>query len=473
VERAEIESLITAGADAVAAVIARLEARIDEQDAQIAELKARLGQNSRNSSKPPSSDGYGKPSPKERSLRRPSGRKQGGQEGHEGARLEPVAVPDERVEHQPERCEGCGGDLTDAERLENAERRQVFDLPEGKLLRAIEHVAERRRCGCGWTTAAGFPDGVGAPTQYGPGVRALGVYLCVYQHLPYDRAARALRDLAGAAVSTGTLHSWVEAAAAGLGDFDERLRELLVASPVVHFDETGARIAERLGWVHSQSTEKLTRYVAHRRRGGEAIDDAGVLPSFRGVAVHDGWSPYRNYEDALHALCNGHHLRELIAAAEAGHRWPEAMSGLLLDARERVERAREAGERSLDPTVLGRLEARYEAIIASGHAEHPPTKGKKTKAHNLLLRLERDREEALRFTRDFRVPFTNNRAERDIRMVKLQQKISGCFRTTEGAERFLAVRSYISTARKSGIEALAALAELTAGRPWLPMASGP
>ena len=206
-ERVEIESLITAGADAVAAVIARLEARIDEQDAQIAELKARLGQNSRNSSKPPSSDGYGKPSPKERSLRRPSGRKQGGQEGHEGARLEPLAVPDERVEHQPEHCEGCGGDLADAERLEGGEKRQVFDLPEGELLRAIEHVAERRRCGCGQITAGGFPEGVGAPTQYGPGVRALGVYLCVFQHLPYDRAGQALRDLAGASVSAGTLRA--------------------------------------------------------------------------------------------------------------------------------------------------------------------------------------------------------------------------------------------------------------------------
>ncbi len=472
-ERAEVQSLVAEGADAVAAVIARLEARIDEQDVQIAELKARLGQSSRNSSKPPSSDGYGKPPPKKRSLRRPSGRKQGGQEGHEGARLEPIAVPDERVEHQPERCAGCGGDLTAAQRLEGGESRQVFDLPEGKLLRVVEHVAQRRRCGCGRTTAAAFPDGVGAPTQYGPGVRALGVYLCVYQHLPYDRAAQALADLTAARVSTGTLQRWVVAAAAGLSGFDERLRELLVSAPVVHFDETGARIAERLGWVHSQSTEKLTRYLAHRRRGGEAIEAAGVLPDFRGVAVHDGWSPYRNYEDALHALCNGHHLRELIAAAEAGHRWPCAMAELLLDTKERVDDAREAGEPSLHPQALARIEAQYEAIIASGRAEHPPATGKKTKAHNLLLRLERDREEALRFAHDFRVPFTNNQAEQDIRMVKLQQKISGCFRTAAGAERFLAVRGYISTARKNGIEALSALGQLSAGRPWLPMASGP
>ena len=472
-ERAEIEALVSEGADAVAAVIARLEARIDRQDAEIAELKARLGQNSRNSSKPPSSDGYAKPSPKKRSLRRPSGRNPGGQEGHEGARLEAVADPDERIEHAPERCGGCGGDLKDAERLEGGERRQVFDLPEGKLLRAIEHVAERRRCGCGQITAAEFPEGVGAPTQYGPEVRALGVYLVVYQHLPYDRASQALGDLAGASVSTGTLQRWVASAAAGLTAFDERLRELLLSAPVVHFDETGARIAERLGWVHSQSTDTLTRYVAHRRRGGEAIDDAAVLPDYEGVAMHDGWKPYRNYESCEHALCNGHHLRELQAATEAGHGWPERMSELLIDAKQRVDRALEAGEQSLGPKLLGKLEADYERIIASGRAEHPPATGKKTKAHNLLLRLERDRVEVLRFAHDFCVPFTNNRAESDIRMVKLQQKISGSFRTAEGAARFLAVRGYISTARKNGVEALASLAALTAGRPWMPMACGP
>ncbi len=384
-----------------------------------------------------------------------------------------MADPDERIGHEPVCCSGCEGPLADAEQLAGGESRQVFDLPEGKLLRVIEHVAERRRCGCGRITAGEFPDGIGAPTQYGPRMRALGVYLVVYQHLPYERAAQALRDLAGAGVSTGTLQSWVEAAAAGLGDFDERLRELLLGAPVVHFDETGARIAERLGWVHSQSTDTLTRYIAHRRRGGEAIDDAAVLPDYEGVAVHDGWAPYRNYEGCDHALCNGHHLRELQAATEAGYGWSEAMGRLLLNANERVGAARESGEGNLDPGTLRKLEADYARIIASGRAEHPPLGGKKTKAHNLLLRLQRDRVEVLRFAHDFRVPFTNNRAEQDIRMVKLQEKISGSFRTAEGAARFLAVRGYISTARKNGIEALASLAGLAAGQPWMPMVCGP
>jgi transposase len=448
-------------------------ALIAELRAKVAELEARLGANSRNSSRPPSSDGYDKPNAdaKKRSLRRSSGRKQGGQEGHEGARLEPVAAPDDQVEHPPERCDGCGGDLADCEPVEGGEARQVFDLPEGALLVVIEHVAQRRRCGCGHVSAGRFPDGVGAPTQYGPGIRALGVYLHVFQHLPYERACQLLGDLAGAHVSTGTLTDWVTAAADGLGDFDERLRELLSAAPVAHFDETGARIAGRLGWVHSASTDTLTRYTAHPKRGCEAIDDAGVLPDFTGVAVHDGWAPYRNYEGADHGLCNIHHLRELESAAKRGHSWPVAMSALLLDTKDLVAQARGAGQQALSADALANLADCYETVIAIGHDEHPPVAGKKTKAHNLLLRLQRDQSEALRFAHDFRVPFGNNQAEQDIRMVKLQQKISGCWRTPQGADRFLTVRSYLSTTRKNNIGALDALRRLTARTPWLPAAA--
>lgn len=462
----ELEALVASQT----ALIAELRALVARQEEEIAELRSRLSSNSRNSSRPPSSDGPSKPpvDPKKRSLRRSSGRSRGGQQGHDGARLEPVSEPDEQVEHPPERCDGCGGDLVDAELLEGGESRQVFDLPQGALLRVVEHVAARRRCGCGHVTAGAFPAGVGAPTQYGPGIRALGVYLCVFQHLPYERACQALRDLAGAAVSTGTLSEWVAQAAAGLCEFDERLRELLAAAEVAHFDETGARIAGRLGWVHSASTGALTRYTAHARRGGEAIDAAGVLPGFTGVAVHDGWAPYRNYEGCEHGLCNVHHLRELEAAVEAGHGWPLAMSCLLLDTKELVERARAAGADRLDDCALGELADSYQTIIQMGHDEHPPTAGKRTKAHNLLLRLERDQADVLRFAHDLRVPFSNNQAEQDIRMVKLQQKISGCWRTDDGAERFLAVRSYIATARKHRHDTLHVLRQLAAGRPWLP-----
>ena len=212
---------------------------------------------------------------------------------------------------------GCGGDLADARRLGEGERRQVIDLPEEIVLEVIEHVTVVRRCGCcGRINVGSFAEGVGAPVQYGPRPRALGVYLAVFQHVPYERATLLIGDLAGEQVSTGTQKGWVDRAAVGLTEFDEQLRVLLAAAPVCHFDETGARIAGRLGWIHSASTTMLTRYTAHQRRGTEAMDDAGVLPEFRGTAMHDGWKTYRAYEQATHALCGAHHLRELQAAHE-------------------------------------------------------------------------------------------------------------------------------------------------------------
>jgi transposase len=447
-----------------------LAALVVELRAEIVELKARLAANSRNSSRPGSSDGLSKPSvdPKQRSLRKRSGKKQGGQEGHGGARLDRVAVPDRSVEHPPKRCDQCGAGLAEAESVPGGESRQVFDVPQRRALSVIEHVATQRRCECGHVSCGRFPAGAAAPTQYGPGVRALGVYLHVFQHLPFDRACQALLDMVGAKVSTGTLTGWVTTAAEGLCDFDERLRGLLTDAPVCHFDETGARIAGRLGWVHSASTVQLTRYTTHARRGSEAIDDAGVLPGFSGVAVHDGWAPYRNYTGCEHGLCNIHHLRELQAAVEAGDTWPLAMSCLLLDTKTLVATTIAAGNERLSARHVRELAGSYRTVIGMGHEEHPATTGKKTKAHNLLVRLERYQPDVLRFANDFTVPFGNNQAEQDIRMVKLQQKISGCWRTTSGAQRFLTIRSYLSTTRKHGISALAALDALATGRPWLP-----
>ena len=447
-----------------------LAALVFDLRAEIVELKVQLAANSRNSSRPSSSDGLAKPAvdPKKRSLRRSSGRKQGGQEGHKGARLDRVAIPDGSVEYPPECCEECGKDLGDAESVVGGESRQVFDVPQQRALSVIEHVATLRRCDCGHVSCGEFPNAVTAPTQYGPGVRALGVYLHVFQHLPYDRACQALSDLVAAKVSTGTLTGWVTVAAEGLCDFDERLRALLADAPVCHFDETGARIAGRLGWVHSASTETLTRYTSHERRGSDAIDDAGVLSAFNGIAIHDGWAPYRNYTDCEHGLCNIHHLRELQAAIEAGHNWPLAMSCLLLDTKDLVAKTIATGGQRLSARASRELTASYQTVIDMGHEEHPVTTARKTKPHNLLLRLERHQPDVLRFANDFKVPFGNNQAEQDIRMVKLQQKISGCWRTTSGAQRFLTIRSYLSTARKNGIDALHALDALTAGTPWLP-----
>jgi transposase len=461
-------------------LVAGQAARIAELEAVVAELRARLDQNSRNSSKPPSSDGYAKPAAnKKRSLRRRSGRRPGGQPGHRGHHLERREDPDRTVLHAVERCECCARDLSDAPIVES-QSRQVFDLPEMPRLDCVEHWIQKRRCECGHLTSSAFPASVTAPVCYGPRIRALGIYLVSYQHLPFERAAEILSDWANAPISVASLQAFVAQGADGLEEFLEEIRRQLTGAEVAHFDETGGRIEGRLGWIHSASTQTLTLLTAHRKRGVEAMVDAGVLPGFGGIAVHDGWAPYRNFEDALHALCGAHHLRELLAAEEQGQAWALGMGCLLLDTKELVDRARDAGRKRLTATVLAELHASYRAVIGLGYEENPGLadrpdgrRPKRTKAQNLLLRMDAREPEVLRFAHDFRVPFDNNLCERDLRMIKLQQKISGCWRTTAGAERFLVIRSYLSTARKQGQRPIDVLCQLAAGEPWLPHAAGP
>jgi transposase len=456
-------------------------ARIAELEALVVELRSRLDQNSRNSSKPPSSDGYEKPSAeqKKRSLRRRSDRKRGGQPGHEGHHLQRREEPDRAVLHPVEVCECCGRDLSQAP-IEQSQSRQVFDLPEVPTLECVEHWIQKRRCQCGNLASSEFPAGVTAPVCYGPRIRALGIYLVSYQHLPYERAAEILSDWAGAPISVATLQAFVAQGAEGLEEFLEEIRAQLTSAEVAHFDETGGRIDGRLGWIHSASTDTLTLLTVHRKRGVEAMIDAGVLGDFRGIAVHDGWAPYRQFTEALHALCGAHHLRELIAAEEQGQAWALAMGCLLLDTKDAVDQVEAAGRERLSRKALAELHASYRDIITLGYEENPGLAGqqdrrqpKRTKAQNLLLRLDQREREVLHFAHNFRVPFDNNLCERDLRMVKLQQKISGCWRTTHGAERFLAIRSYLSTARKQGQRPIDVLSWLAAGQPWLPQAAGP
>jgi len=361
-----------------------------------------------------------------------------------------------------------------------SQSRQVFDLPEMPTLECVEHWIHKRACECGHLTSSSFPVGVTAPVCYGPRIRALGIYLVSYQHLPYERAAEIVSDWAGAPILVATLQAFVAQGAEGLEEFLEEIRSQLAGAEVAHFDETGGRIDGRLGWIHSASTQTLTLLSVQRKRGVEAMVDVGVLPAFRGVAVHDGWAPYRNFEGALHALCGAHHLRELIAAEEQGQAWALGMGCLLLDVKHAVERAKAADRKRLSTKALAELHASYRAIIKLGYEENPRLAGdsdgrqqKRTKAQNLLIRLDQREREVLRFAHDFRVPFDNNLSERDLRMVKLQQKISGCWRTTHGAERFLAIRSYLSTARKQGQRPLDMLTWLAAGQPWLPLTAGP
>jgi transposase len=379
------------------------------------------------------------------------------------------------VEYVPERCGGCGADLAGAA-VVGVEARQVFDLPALRLCVA-EHRAERRRCACRTTTAGRFPEHVRAAACYGPGVRALVCYLCVHQHLPVDRAAQLLADVLGASVATGTLAAVLAEGAVGLDGFLATVRDRLAAAPVAHFDETGARVAGRLHWVHSASTSLLSLFTVHAKRGKVAMETAGVLPGFAGVAVHDGWAPYWRFEDVRHALCGAHLLRELEAITEeAGQGWAAGMAELLVDAKLVADRARAAGAGRVDDEVRARLHARYQRLLADGQAANPPPpasgrrpgRAPRSPAARLLARLDTHRDEVLRLLDDTRVPFDNNQAERDLRMVKLQQKISGCWRTLAGAEAFLALRSYLSTARKHGMNPLAVLWQLFQGQAWLP-----
>jgi len=465
------------------AVIASLHAQLAERDAVVAalvarveELEARLRRSSRNSSQPPSSDNpFTKPPP--RSLRGKTGRRPGKQPGDRGARLEPRVEPDRVQTHVPDRCAGCGDDLSLAEVL-GERRRQVFDLPP-VWLRVVEHRAQRLRCRCcGVVSTAAFPVEARAATCYGPGVAALGAYLLGRQHLPVARAAELMADCLGAPVSTGWLAGLLPAAAADLGPFTARVRDRLQSAPVAHFDETGARVAGKLWWVHVACTDTLTLYHRAPSRGSKSADLGGVLPGFTGVAVHDGLSSYRGYQ-VPHQLCNAHHLRELTALDEVLDNttitWPKQTAELLVEIHTAVTNAKAAGRTALTARQLTGYRRRYRALIAQGWAAHPPPprtgragRPKLGVAGSLLRRLDRYQDDVLRFATDFTVPFDNNQAERDIRMIRLQEKISTSWRAEHGIDAFLTVRSYLSTARKHHRNALAVLHELFTGTPWLP-----
>jgi transposase len=441
---------------------------------RVAELERRLGQNPRNSSKPPSSEGYEKPAP--RSRREVTDRPSGGQPGHPGRTLRQVPNPDERVTHSPTACAGCGASLTDAP-VVSTEARQVFDLPE-IALRVLEHAIEHRRCGCGQTTMGPVPPGVAAPVQYGPGLRGLATYLLAAQHLPLARVAELLAELFSATVSEGTLAAWYAAAAAGLEQFDQAVVQRLVDDDdVLGADETGVRVNGELAWIHAARTEALTRYTISARRGLEAMSAAGVLPRLAPevVLVHDFWAPYWSF-DVVHAVCGAHLLRELTAAAEVDGQtgWAEGLDRLLCEINRTVVAARDAGADRLAPELLVGYRRRYGQLIAAGWAANPDYspggrgKRRRPKHVNLLDRLDTHRDEVLRFADDLRVPFTNNGSERDIRPVKIRMKIAGCLRSMAGAEAFCRLRSYLSTASKQGQPAFAALRQLHDGNPWMP-----
>jgi len=432
------------------------------------ELEALVSKDSHNSSRPPSTDPPW--TKRTRSVRRPSGRRPGGQVGHPGHTLHLTPKPQRVVIHRPAQCRHCQTPLREGHRA-GVERRQVIELVPIRL-RVTEHRAEVVRCPrCGQRTKAEFPEGVRASVQYGPCVLSRALYLHDYQLLPYQRTAEAMRELFGCALSAGTLSTAVRQCAAGLIETELKIKRGLRRSPVIHADETGLRVAGRLHYVHVASTARLTHYGADARRGKAAMDEIGVLPQYRGTCVHDGWLSYTFYPKCRHALCGAHLLRELIYFEELSEEtkaWASPLKELLLEMKAEVERVSAEGGKRLPADKLAALTESYDRLTAEGLKAPPASdvpEGVQKQARNLLLRLERRKEEVLRFVTDFCVPFDNNQAERDLRMVKLQQKTSGCFRTEDGARRFCRIRSYLSTTRKQGRRVLQALEGACRGKP--------
>jgi transposase len=438
--------------------------------AQVADLAARAGQNSKNSSRPPSSDGLAKPAPK--SLRGKSGRRPGRPKGQPGVTMQLSDSPDRVVRHEPPRCSGCAGGLAGAPE-EGVIRRQVTDVPEVRA-EVTEHRIVGRRCGCGAVTWGEAPGGVTAPVQYGPRAAAIAAYLWHGQFLSRGRACQAMADLFGCAPSPGAVASMTRKIAGAVAPAAEAVRCALAGAGVAHFDETGFRVAGRLAWVHSASSGKFVLVTVHAKRGKDGMDAAGVLPAFGGIACHDAWAPYDCYDGAAgHALCCAHVLRELTAVTETGTDSDVIWAGQAIDAllalKKAADAARAQGPGVISAETLEEHAGWFRQAAAAGTALNAARRtALQRKRHALASRLAAREEDYLRFARDLRVPFDNNPAEQVIRMAKLRIKVSGCMRSMAGAEAFCAIRSYLATASRHGISWLDALTRAAGGRPWIP-----
>lgn len=449
-ERPDLSKLSSEEKDAL--IVALLE--------RIEELERRLGLNSANSGKPPSSDGFKKPS-RVNNQREKTGRQSGGQAGHEGTTLRQVATPDKVIDHCPPVCRGCGAALS-VEQTRGHQKRQVFDIAK-PVVQVTEHRAHSCGCpACGTETHAAFPAEVTAATHYGATVEALVVYLQAWQLIPEDRLAELMTDVFGVDLATSTIAAMGQRKAQEFAGLAAHIEQQVKHAAVKHLDETGYRVAGVLQWLHVASTVLLTCYRTSAKRGA-------MLASVRGIIVHDFWRPYLAMIGVTHALCNAHHLRELKALMDIEKEpWARALHRFLRQTCHAANLAR-AQPRSLSPRFLAWLSARYDRIVAQGFAFHesqpplgaglPTRRGRirRRTGHNLLLRLRDHKEATLRFLSDPTVPFTNNQAERDLRMMKVRQKISGGFRSDTGVQTFATLRMVLSTARKQGWNIFATL----------------
>jgi len=464
------EALLQLDKEQLVEIILELSKRIEA-------LEARLHKSSRNSSKPPSSDGLAKPPPKPKSLRKKGTRTSGGQPGHKGRTLELADAPDHTIELPVTECACCGSsDLTHAP-VCGYERRQMFEIPQ-PALEVTEYRAEIRECPkCGKQVKAAFPEGVKARTQYGHRFNALLVYLHQQMLIPAGRTVQLISDIFGQNISQGTLFRAVETCHDRLADYEETIKGMLRESAMMHVDESGVRTASSLHWLHVACTQMLTFFGVHKRRGQDAMDAFNILPSFVGRLIHDHWKSYFNF-DCQHGLCNAHHLRELLYLfEETKDQWAGTMMELLLEMNTFAKERRQAGASQLTEEEKQPWIDKYHAVIETGNAANPFVKSrvkkrgppKRTRAQNLLKRLTEHEGSVLAFLHDLNVPFTNNLGEQDIRMIKVRLKVSGCFRTLEGAERFARIRGYLSTSRKHDISLLDAITNVFMGKPFIPV----
>lgn len=396
--------------------------------------------------------------------------KVGGQPGHTGVTLKPVAVPNRVVIHQLDNCQQCGASL-EATKPSRVFRRQVFEIENGSLS-VVEHKTLQKACpACGSFSNGQFPTSVKAPVQYGASVFSRALYLHLYQLLPVARTQEAMRDLFGCDISQASIQRAARFCSDKLIRCEQRIKAAIRESSVIGADETGIRINGENAWVHVARTETLTHLAPHSNRGKAAFDAIGILNQFKGTLVRDGWFSYKQYEQCQHSLCNAHLLRNLvyIGEAEPPHKeWTDSLAKLLIEIKDAVDTARNNSQAELAILLQKDFFARYDQVTAQAEAAvrgSPPVKSTGLTAQNLLNKFIRNKAQVLRFMNDFTVPFDNNGAERDLRMLKLQQKIAGCFRTIEGVITFCRVRSYLSSARKQGRSLLAAIEHALKGSP--------
>ncbi len=450
-------------------LIRTLHARVQALGAAIEELKGRLALNSSNSGKPPSSNGF-KKIKKSRSLRGKSTKKPGGQDGHEGTTLQQVAEPDAVVPHLPPSHCDCGLPLDKPNKVES---RQVFNIPPIKPV-VTEHQAYESCCRCGAVYRGQFPEYVTGAVQYGGSVKAAVVQFTHHEMLPLARTGKLMGSLFGLPLSDATVIAIQKAAVQHFEPVVDRIKEALKHVPALHVDETGMSVSTKNKWLHIAATENLTWIGAHDKRGKIAFDDLGLLGEAKGVLIHDGLPAYRQFDTALHALCNQHHLRELLFVAEDMQQgWAKDMMALL---RKACHEVNESPGNTLNPERLAYFRLVYDLLLQGGQAtnpEHPKLKGqrgkaKQSKAFNLLLRLKTYDEDVWRFASDPNVPFTNNIAEHAVRMNKVKQKISGGFRTMQGLKDFCIIRSYLATLQKQGANIFEALVQAFRGNVLVP-----